>query len=973
MAPPQTAKSERERKLTSLLAFSSKLLTRCKSTPDIASVKDLQKHVTGLPLQKSSVYATKQDELDRLGTELWNATTRLRRDTSKEEQKKENMEEHARFHCYLRMFSLLLLDSASNQAGREGTRKTCVRLMKVALKTARTCVSSDELVLATKALERAADYESILCTGQDDESTEMVALGDRLRMEYFILRIMLAWRQDRMDMAEHLFLKSRKLTVVAPPSTAESFADTLYEIGKCFVQKMSYEIGVVWLERAHGIIEEQELEMLSPEAGHLRLGIMQNLIQAYMKSSQGEGQTKAWHVLKLLEADHGEKMVVSLLKLELLYSAEAVETNQIHTVLHRMIYSIVLNERNFATIMHHVHKLKDHSDTAACGVLVDLLETRLFRDEYQAWIERAVVTYIWIKVTGAEEKMIGDTQELLDKVLMHTKDIFSAPATHAAQTLLWKRVEALHSQGNHATAEAWCRICLHQLFDKAGEQNKSRISRKLITCALARQDYASARSTFSKMSETGRDTPKTRYLMYKIALHEGETEFAAECLDLVCRGLHTDATFLQGCIVESLSAGDRHQTIAALGKVLEKYDGNVPNDIHLPALLRLTAKLLHLELTKDSKLNVDILEQLCTVFEAAYNHAKASKQHPSNQTQQNFGLSEYKWFAKNTYNLSLKYCSEMHPTTLTKLLKTCIEHENELDPDPDMDLRLRVCHFLAVCAFSALARAEDNQQNCQRYYLDVLDNCQYFRALAADSILKLDGSGQKDAVTKHYQIVKLELEATAKLRKWEAFGLLFEQAVKYTVPDNLESLADLTLAILEEEKKNGTDDKCRDVLISFLQRIINWVRKECHDDMTKLARWMRCLFQHAYPYYEKICLECIETATQIAAGNSDKVSNHDASALHTPPPSSPYKIAEIDPHLDSTNDEKTMDRYPPEEIEWLAAFGFNHAIDCYLGGTDEKCKLWAEKAINLAQWADDKHQLRDLLMGRFSELAWHDE
>lgn len=103
----------------------------------------------------------------------------------------------------------------------------------------------------------------------------------------------------------------------------------------------------------------------------------------------------------------------------------------------------------------------------------------------------------------------------------------------------------------------------------------------------------------------------------------------------------------------------------------------------------------------------------------------------------------------------------------------------------------------------------------RRHYLDALDNCQYFRALAADSIFKLDGSEQTDAVTKHYQIVKLELEATAKLRKWEAFGLLFEQAVKYTVPDNLESLADLTLTILEEEEKNGTDDKCRDGMSSM--------------------------------------------------------------------------------------------------------------------------------------------------------------
>ena len=70
----------------------------------------------------------------------------------------------------------------------------------------------------------------------------------------------------------------------------------------------------------------------------------------------------------------------------------------------------------------------------------------------------------------------------------------------------------------------------HHTLNPSTRTGVDSLCRKLITCALARQDYASARSTFSKMSETGRDTPKTRYLMYKIALHEGETEFG-KCYD----------------------------------------------------------------------------------------------------------------------------------------------------------------------------------------------------------------------------------------------------------------------------------------------------------------------------------------------------------------------------------------------------------------------------------------------------------
>jgi hypothetical protein len=43
--------------------------------------------------------------------------------------------------------------------------------------------------------------------------------------------------------------------------------------------------------------------------------------------------------------------------------------------------------------------------------------------------------------------------------------------------LLWKRVEAASSQEQHGVAEAWCRICLHPIFDKAGAQNKAKVAR----------------------------------------------------------------------------------------------------------------------------------------------------------------------------------------------------------------------------------------------------------------------------------------------------------------------------------------------------------------------------------------------------------------------------------------------------------------------------------------------------------------
>jgi hypothetical protein len=60
---------------------------------------------------------------------------------------------------------------------------------------------------------------------------------------------------------------------------------------------------------------------------------------------------------------------------------------------------------------------------------------------------------------------------------------------------------------------------------------------------------------------------------------------------------------------------------------------------------------------------------------------------------------------------------------------------------------------------------------------------------------KLGGGSQDDIISKHLQVVKLELEAVLKLKKWDELDNLFEQCWKYKTPDRYETLADLVLVV----------------------------------------------------------------------------------------------------------------------------------------------------------------------------------
>jgi hypothetical protein len=80
--------------------------------------------------------------------------------------------------------------------------------------------------------------------------------------------------------------------------------------------------------------------------------------------------------------------------------------------------------------------LINDSNVTACKVIDDLIDIRLFREENQAWIEKAVITRIWMGTTNSlSENVLEQLQELFDAVSRNSQAALSAPATHAAQTV----------------------------------------------------------------------------------------------------------------------------------------------------------------------------------------------------------------------------------------------------------------------------------------------------------------------------------------------------------------------------------------------------------------------------------------------------------------------------------------------------------------------------------------------------------
>ena len=57
----------------------------------------------------------------------------------------------------------------------------------------------------------------------------------------------------------------------------------------------------------------------------------------------------------------------------------------------------------------------------------------------------------------------------------------------------------------------------------------------------------------------------------------------------------------------------------------------------------------------------------------------------------------------------------------------------------------------------------------------------------------------------------------------------------------------------------------------------------------------------------------------------------------------------------------------------MTATVFNHALDFFSAADDSSCRLWAEKAMSLAEQASDGGKLLRMLKERYIGLTWQDD
>ena len=714
----------------------------------------------------------------------------------------------------------------------------------------------------------------------------------------------------------------------------EELSDLLLEIGKDLSQKSQWINASFWLEAAHDAITNHDLGALSSDTGELRASIMHALIKALINQGGDHNRERAWNHFRALSIDYGDKLIVLLLNLELIATETAPSAEEYQRAVDKIIEMVHLTESNIATVTLHVHKLKQFNSSMAHETLFKFMTNRLLGGDCQSWFEKVLVTIIWNLATAADVPDALETMsQVLDDVEARSGMNLTPSATHAAQIMLWKRIEAAYSQENYALAERWCHLSLHNIFSQSGSMNVGKLQRKLILCALAMNNANKAWSVVSKMSELNKNDLSTQYLLYKCAIRCHDAEMASQCFNHICTTLsvdaNKDATLIYACILEAQREGDQDQIVIALQQVLEQFSYTAPSEAHLPALLRCTARLL---MRSSEDLQGDAVDSLCKIFGGAAIQAKRSREQVNDKV---FTINELDWFSRNCYNLSLKICGIWPPQYTLRLMQAAVKfidiYPSDLEPAvlADLSLRRLFCNFV-LCSLSVhLARTEDNYESQLQHYLSSRRFVAEWRSHLPDQLSRLEGGARSDLIYKHATLISYDFEAAARLKAWDDFEKIIAECQSC---DNIKVYAILADIVLACEAPT-------EVPIMSLQQIVNDIWQIEDNDIEKLSRWIRCI------------------ASQTI--NSD---NKKTEAF----------LDQVVTIVEDANKGQGK-KYPAEELEWLATTTFNRAVDFYGSSQDAECHHWAGKALFLAALCNDGGVLHSLLQRNFQSLVLQDK
>ncbi|KAF5598425.1 transcription factor [Fusarium pseudocircinatum] len=259
-----------------------------------------------------------------------------------------------------------------------------------------------------------------------------------------------------------------------------------------------------------------------------------------------------------------------------------------------------------------------------------------------------------------------------------------------------------------------------------------------------------------------------------------------------------------------------------------------------------------------------------------------------------------------------------------------LESQEGSEGDPSPELAEETCRIFERAGEHAKLEPKD-EQGCKVFTVSELH---WFRKNAYniefdtlfDAHFRNDPKSQiyPDLLAKLSTLFVFDFESAVCLKSWDDLSQIIRKARICKNEMMYKAMGD---CLLRSEASGN-------VVYGTMRLIINEIFSLEQFDNQQLAKYMRCMFQAILPLDDNLAFQVVEQAVQIA---------REGSQMQKP--------------------------FPAEDLDWIIATTFNHAIDVLARGDEDLCQQWAMKALDLTEHMDDNGDMRDMLRERVVKLG----
>ncbi|QIW97267.1 hypothetical protein AMS68_002785 [Peltaster fructicola] len=885
--------------------------------------------------------STVASQLDKLGCSVWNASIRI--DCGFSDKSDDETRAMTRLISYVRGFAFTLLAAAVITPASKDDTNCTLRLFKTALKATQSALSSEQTDLALRLLERCSDY-----AGETDNSAPVVntiesedySLESQNRFLiqiYLLLRVEHAKLCRNSDLAEHFLRKVDRQHVKRSIELTEKAACLCHDLGLALAIAGEQDSSRAWLLKALECINACTVPQLQKRIHDLRLSITTRLVRQLLSLHEERANHVAWDLAMELTTKHGidDCLHIVVLELDVLLAIEPLRRDLLGQTAMRLTMSD-LNDGDLEIISRAINKIKIHDRGCAEQILRRLTQRQSVLSAStddstanQGRLERCLVTYTHF-LSSEGSSQTSSLSLLFDDVSNHMKGPLSTAATHAIQSLLWRAI----SSETAPTNPDLLRALQHKILFNCSNANRARIQRKAILASLHAADSITARQVYFEMSPHCQSEALSQYIGFRIALQSDDHTWAARCLQDIAKQTTDDQSLLYACALEAQQSSKQVFAIESLSALVN----STPLASLTPSLLRCLARLLLTNYDVTVLPNNVLFAQFMGLFDQFVQLIEARQEDLDGGWQ-----DECQWWSKHAHNLSLTCINTSSADHSVPLLKACmrilsrmLSGERQAEREATT-AKLQTCHYIVATILISNARKQTDDEPMLQRYLEARQEIQnYFKLDHPQVTSTLHEPRRRSSLLRRY-----ELEAIIRLKQWQDLQLTIAKCLAFDVDAEWNKLADLALILHKELAQVGTDFSIHapDAL-ELLQKSLNELWKK-EKNIKQVARWLR-------------------TAFAIDLSINQGVSSNSHVTL---------KLLDQAAALASRGAQGLTNRYPSEELQWLASASFNHGVDHGINGGQQIAWQLFDAALELARYADDNGALHASLTARREEAS----